>query len=572
MPRAVVRSILAGVVLLASLEAGAQTPAIRDLFQEQYDAMFYGTEKNSTVGFSVLLADINGDGLSDLITGAPYADARFKKKIDDAGVTYVYFGRTTLDTRIDLGTDADLVIYGAGKNDNSGFSLAAGDLNGDGIEDLLIGAPLADSRLDKKRNDSGITYVVLGRREFANRDTGFQDGMADAELHSTSAGEYTGSALAVGDVNGDGFDDVLVGGPFSDEPEDDSGTVYVFCGRASLEGNHDLSRDACATIRGEHSGDRLGMAVTSADLNADGVDDLVIGALETDSVEGAGRNVWRVSVILGRKDLTGKLELSQDADFSLWGSHRDDYVGAALATGDVNGDGTADLMVGVPYADRNPTDAPLDEEGDDEGREKDAGQSLIFLGGPNFAGEYTVLEGGDMTIRGAQGGANYGDHTGGAVALADLNGDGFADAVVGAPLADIPEHARTEGENTADTEDVGAIFVTYGAATPPTSIDLADAPSVSIYGSHPNDFFGGLALTKERMKDSFFGGLANSDTYRKAWRSKQYDRFFSSAVAAGDMNGDGLAELCIGAPAADGPRKVEKIDDAGAVYLFWGHE
>jgi hypothetical protein len=211
---------LCSLALLLFLEGAADKPAkVKDLFQEQYDAMFYGTEKNSTAGFSVLLADVNGDGLSDLIVGAPYSDARFKKKIDDAGVTYVVLGRKTLERTIDLSKKADLVIHGARKNDNSGFSLASGDLNGDGTQDILIGAPLADSRLDKKRNDSGITYVILGRRDFPQRDIGLEAGMADAELHSTVSGEYTGSALAVADVNGDGFSDVLIGGPFADEHE-----------------------------------------------------------------------------------------------------------------------------------------------------------------------------------------------------------------------------------------------------------------------------------------------------------------------------------------------------------------
>jgi hypothetical protein len=570
MVRALEIFFFCSVLSFVSQDVASETSEkIRDLFHEDYDAMFYGTEKNSAAGFSVLLADLNGDTLSDLVVAAPYSDARFKKKIDDAGVTYVYFGRKTLEKTVELGAAADVIIIGAGKNDNSGFALASGDLNGDGIEDLLIGAPLADSRLVKKRNDSGITYVVFGRREFHEKLIDLQTGMADAELHSTVSGEYTGSALAAGDVNGDGLDDVLIGGPFADERRDDSGTVYVLCGSPSLSGSYDLTKDACATLRGQNEGDRLGMAMASTDLNGDTIDDLVLGALETDSVQGEGRNVGRVTVVFGAKDLRGALDLEGNAGFALWGSNRDDYVGSSLAVGDVNGDGIGDLTIGIPYADRNPPGTPADEEEEDEGREKDAGKALVFFGGARFSGEHYLREGGDVTLRGAQGGTNYGDHAGGAVAVADVNGDGFGDVIIAAPLADIPERVR---QDEADTEDVGAVFIAYGVERPPTSMDLEDAFSVAIYGSHPNDFFGGLALTKQRAKDSFFGGLLNTDIYRKAWQSKQYDRFFSKSVAAGDFNGDGVADLCIGAPTADGPGKIRKIDDAGAVYLIWGHK
>lgn len=563
-------AIVTTLALLATIHsAPGPSPKVRDLLRADYDTMLYGKEKNSTVGFSVLVADVNGDGLGDLIIGAPYSDGHVKKAVDDAGATFVFFGRKSIDKTVDLAAAADLVIYGATKNENSGFALASGDINGDGLKDIVIGAPLADSALAGKKNDSGITYVVFGKRQFPARVIGLEAGMAEVELQSTAAGEYAGSALATGDFNGDAVDDLLIGAPFTDRSGDDAGAVYVVCGSLSLSGKFDLQQKACATVAGQNTGDRLGMAVKAGDLNADGVDDLVLGALETDSEGDEGRNVGRVHVIFGRKDLPSRLELGRDSGFVLSGSYRDDYVGSAMVVGDVNGDQTADLLVGVPYADRNPPNGPAAEGGaKEEGSEGDAGRALVFLGGKSFLGEHSLRDGGDTLIRGAKGGANHGDHSGGTVAIADVNGDGYGDPIIGAPLADAPKGTREE----SDLDDVGAVFVTYGGRALPAAIDLSDQFQEAIYGASSNDFFAGLALTKQRAKDSFFGGLANPDSYRKAWMSKQYDRFFSTAVAAGDLNGDGVDDLCIGAPTADGPTAVEKIDDAGVVYVIWGRK
>ncbi|MDA2933129.1 integrin alpha [Acidobacteria bacterium AH-259-D05] len=553
-------------VFLASLPlVGEEEAAVRDLFSEEYDSMLYGVEKNSAVGFSVAVADVNGDGLADVIMGAIYADARFKKKMNDAGVVYVYFGRKDLDKTIDLSTNTDLIIYGATKRENSGFAVAAGDLNGDGINDIVIGAPLADSRLRGKQNDSGITYVIFGSKEFTQKKIGLETGAADVELHSVKNGEYSGSALAVGDFNGDGVDDVLIGSPFTDRPVNDAGVVYVMYGSKSLSGKYDLEKQASAKIRGSNRGDRLGLALGAGDLNGDGIDDMVLGALETDSADGQISNVGKVTVIFGKEELPSELDLKNDGGFHFHGSYREDFVGTAVAVGDINGDKIDDLMIGVPYADLTPSDMPTEEKKE---KEADAGKVFVFTGGRNFSGEKYLKDGADILILGAQGGTNYGDHAGGTIAIVDLNGDGYGDMIIGASLADVQGRTRS---NPDQMKDVGGVFVQYGAKDLRPAFNLRNGGSEMIFGAYKNDFFGGVALTKQRKKDWFFGGLLNPDTYRKGWMSKRYDRFFSKSIAAGDVNGDGVVDLLVGAPAADGPRSIrQKIDDTGAVYLFLG--
>ena len=347
-------------VLAAPLRG--ESGQVRDLFSNEYDSMLYGVEKISAVGFSVVIGDVNGDGLDDVMTGAPFADGRFRKKIINAGATYVYFGWRDLQETVDLSTKADLIIYGAARNENSGFAIAAGDLNGDGIKDIIIGAPQADSKLSKKKqNDSGVTYVVFGRKEFPGHKIGLETGAADVELHSTKNREYTGSALAVGDYNGDGIDDLLIGGALADIPNklrklrgSYAGVAYIVYGSRNLSGKINLTRNAPATVRGLKAGDRLGMALAAGDLNADGLDDLVLGAPKMDVNQppvwlGMG-NVGTVSVIFGRKDLPAKLNLAEDAVFQFWGSYPFDEVGTVMCVGDVNGDKVDDLMIGVPDA------------------------------------------------------------------------------------------------------------------------------------------------------------------------------------------------------------------------------
>lgn len=552
--------IACGASALLVASGVAQQPAtVRDLHAGEFDAMLHGVEKNSATGFSVAVGDVNGDGVADVILGAIGTDSLLKGKINDTGSVSVYFGRKELAKTIDLSRQADLVLYGGNRGDQVGFAVAVADVNGDGIKDVVAGAPPADGRLGKKSNNAGITYVYFGRTAFPQKQVGLDAG-ADVELHSSISHEYSGSALAAGDVNGDGVDDLLIGAPFGDAPVNDAGTVYVVCGSKTLAGKLPLAQTACATVRGLNAGDRLGSGLAAGDVSGDGIADIVAGALEADA-PGAD-NSGQVVVLPGRKDLARQLDLRRDALFRFTGGAGSDFVGQALSVGDVNGDGSADLVIGVPYADLTAT-----AEKNDVKNETDAGKVVVLYGGSGLRGDRSLKDGRDVVLSGSQGGTLYGDFTGGTIATGDLNGDGTADLVMGAPLADLQDRTRPDPDQM---KDVGAVLVRYGAGDLPGNIALPSGADLVIYGATPNDFFGGVALTKRRKSDGF-GGLLNPNSYRKAWMTTVYDRFFSKAIAVGDVNGDGVGDLVAAGPAADGPgTQTQKIDDVGAVFVVLG--
>ncbi|MEL6266886.1 MAG: integrin alpha, partial [Pseudomonadota bacterium] len=233
-----------------------------------------GVSAGDFAGFSVSGAgDVNNDGIDDLIIGAYLADPSGGS---DAGETYVVFGTAantgaTVDLSALDGSDG-FRLDGGGSGDRSGYSVSdAGDVNGDGFDDIIIGAYRADPG---SQTDAGDSYVVFGSGSgfSASLDLDALNGSDGFALSGVDAGDEAGwSVASAGDVNGDGFDDVIVGAPGADN---DAGESFVVFGRStafparidlgSLNGNNGFRIDGIDTD------DRSGLSVSGAgDINGD---------------------------------------------------------------------------------------------------------------------------------------------------------------------------------------------------------------------------------------------------------------------------------------------------------------
>jgi hypothetical protein len=332
---------------------------------------------------------VNGDGFADLIVGAYAAESAGGANLE--GESYVVFGKASWATTpsLDLATlngTNGFRLIGIDQSDYIGRSVSsAGDINGDGFDDVIIGAPSADS--DTNEPYEGESYVVFGKASWAGvpaLDLATLDGTNGFRLSGVDIVDRSGrSVSSAGDVNGDGFADVIVGAPQGGA--DYEGESYVVFGKASWAGTPSLD---LATLDGTNGfrltgidpDDGAGFSVSSAgDVNGDGFADLIVGAFLAESSGGAtsegesyvvfGKASWTATPTLDLATLDGingfRLSGIDEQDFSGW------FVSSAE---DVNGDGFADLIVGAPQA-------------NDAGGALFEGESYVVFGGdfPSFA-------------------------------------------------------------------------------------------------------------------------------------------------------------------------------------------
>ena len=494
----------------------------------------------------MVMGDFNKDGISDLAFGAPDTDytppgAPPQPNRANAGAVYIIFGRSPFvnpvlfDTNIAGQNQPDIKIYGAASNDNAGFSLAVGDINADGFDDLLLGAPGVDAPATTPRADAGAVFVMLGAQALTAKtiDLAVANSINIA-IYGEKAGDKFGTSVAVGEIGGTGNSvDIVVGAPASKGPSDDrtdGGAVYWLYAGASFTPVPptttrvlDLSTvSANGKIFGV-AGSALGTTVAIGDINATAPGDIIAGAPGADRpAPGPAEDTGTVYVAFGGTNLLPTPPATfktydvaveaQSPNLAVYGADASDHLGASLAAGDVTGDQIADLAIGAPDAD-----------GPGNLRTQ-AGEAYLIVGSTNLTGtaRINLAEASlPLTIFGAQ----ADDHLGSSLAMGRLNStgntDGIAELLVGTPGA---------------ASNKGIVSAFYGGA------------SLTVLATRD------LALGQDDLR--VIGQVAGDEL---GW-----------SMAVGDVDNNRGGDLAVGAPFADlmAPQTLTRTD-SGKVYILF---
>lgn len=386
---------------------------------------------------------------------------------------------------VDLDTEFDGRVDGAAGDDAAGVAIApAGDFNNDGDEDFIVGA-----------SGAARAYVVFGGESLGTVDLGALG--SDGVTITGPADDALGASVAAaGDVNDDGIDDVIIGDPDADTgPGSDAGSAHVVYGSATPPTAIDVATLAPATtgftIFGATTGEDAGTSVAGVgDVNEDGVDDVIVGSEQFGTTPSTGR----ADVVFGTPGSGTPADVNLSAlgvaGVTFTGSADDDQAGEWVgAAGDVNGDGTPDLVIGAPEDD---TGGP------------GSGSAYVVFGSNAIAGGTlgSLPAGAEIEISGAAAGDNTGRAAAGA---GDVNDDGIDDLIVGSP-----------DDAVSGSGNPGSATVVFGSETPvDVALDSLGAAGVLITGSGDGDLAG----------------------FRVS--------------GDGDVNGDGIADVLIGSSDAD---------------------
>ena len=509
-------------------------------------------------GTVVNYTDFNGDGFADRIGGAR---ANQGPGAANKGAVYIFYGSVSGNTPHPesvtpytcSGPPDCTVIENPDNEANGNFGIAvapAGDLNGDGFGDLIVGAW---QNQGVGANDKGAAYIFYGSAAGITMHpesatpytcTGPPDCTVIQNPDNETSGHFGVSVSGAGDVNGDGFADVIVGANQNQGAGSaDKGTAYIFYGSATGITAHPESAAPyvcsgppdCTVFQNPDETPSLGFAgsvATAGDVNRDGFADVIVGAYQN---QGSGPAAQKGTAYIFYGSTTGIKSHPESAvaygcsgppDCTVFTNPDEEFIGffsrSVAAAGDVNGDGFSDVIVGAAQ--------------NQGGGAPDKGAAYIFYGSgsgitshPESAIPYacsgppdcTVIQNPDNETNG-----HFGDSVG---AAGDVNGDGFADVTVGA--------SQNQGGGAADK---GAAYIFYGGSTGITTHTESAVPYVC---AGPPD------CTVIQNPDNEASG------------------FFGFAVStAGDVNRDGFADVIIGAKGNQGGG----IADKGAMYIFYG--
>ncbi len=412
---------------------------------EGFDANFNLSQLNGSNGFRIDGAnqgywasvseagDINGDGIDDLIM------------LGGNGKTYIVFGHNGgFDASFNLSQldgSNGFVINSIDEGDGSGWSVSeAGDINDDGIDDLIIGAPFADPN---GNSSAGETYIVFGNSGGFNASFNLSqlDGSNGLVINGIDEGDQSGRSVSdAGDINGDGIDDLIIGAPFA-SPNDirDAGETYIVFGNSGgFDASINLSQldgSNGFVINGIDVNDGSGISVSgTGDINDDGIDDLIIDTLDAEETYIVFGNSGGFDATLNLSQLDGS-----NGFVVIKNTELGDVLGNSVSdAGDINGDGIDDLIISSRYA--GETYIVFGNSGD-----FDATLNLSQLDGSNGF----VINGSTASVSGA----------------GDINGDGIDDLIIGAPYANPGGFGPPLGET----------YVVYGNIPPELDLNGNEA-------------------------------------------------------------------------------------------------